>query len=111
MFNFCICRDGDDETMQDNCDSQEIIDDQEEVKESQEEIKDDDEEVKESQEEIKESQEVKKSRTEIIDNQDVTKEETTETIKTGGKTNTRLAVKKDKSDKQTTGKVLAVICS
>lgn len=102
--------DGDDETMQDNGDSQEIIDDQEEVKESQEEIKDDDEDVKERQEEIKESQEIKKSRTEIIDNQDITEEETTETIKTGGKTNTRLAVKKDKSDKQTTGKVLAVIC-
>ena len=91
-------------------DSLEIKDDQEEIKESQEEIKDDKEVVKKSQKGVKESQEeIKESGIEINDNQDITEEETTETIKTGRKTTTRQITKKDGNDQQTTGKVLATV--
>ena len=41
----------------------------------------------------------------ISDDQDISEEETTETIKTGRKTNTRQTAKKEGSNKQATGKV------
>lgn len=47
-------------------------------------------------------EEVKESGTEINDN---TEEETTETVKTGGKANIRQTTKKDGSDTQAGGKV------
>ena len=110
-------RDEDDDKIQDNESSQEIKESQEEIKDSQEEVKRSQDEIKDSQEikddkeEVKEGQEeINERGMEINDNQDITEEEKTETIKTGRKTNTRRTTKKDGSDQQTTGKVLAT-CS
>ena len=94
--------------MNDNQESQEIKDDlesqnkkyhEEEIKETIEEIQYDEG----SQDEIKGDQE--EIRTELSDIND---EETVEVVKTGRKANARQTAKKDGSDGQTTGKVLAI---